>query len=79
MPLSPMNPGQPVEGYVVLKVAAGVNAIDIFVPESGVGAFKNVPIADANQVPNAANKSPVSSSPIQSPLAPVPRVPSSSN
>lgn len=74
MPLSPMNPGQPVEGYVVLKVPAGVNAIDIFVPESGVGVFKNVPIADANQVPSAANNSPVSSSPIQSPLAPVPQV-----
>ena len=79
MPLSPMNPGQPVEGYVVLKVPAGVNAIDIFVPESEVGVFKNVPIADANQVPSAANKSPVSSSPVQSPLAPVPRVPSTSD
>ncbi|MBW4637602.1 MAG: hypothetical protein KME05_05090 [Gloeocapsa sp. UFS-A4-WI-NPMV-4B04] len=76
MPLSPMNPGQPVEGYVVLKVPAGVSAIDIFVPESEVGVFKNVPIADANQVPSAVNKSdPVSSSPVQSPLAPVPRVP----
>ena len=79
MPLSPMNPGQPVEAYVVLKVPAGVRAIDIFVPESEVGVFKNVPIADANQVPSAANKSPVSSSPVQSPLAPVHRVPSSSN
>lgn len=85
MPLSPMNLGQPVEGYVVLKVPAGVRAIDIFVPESEVvvpeaevGVFKNVPIADANQVPSAANKSPVSSSPVQSPLAPVPQVPSSS-
>ena len=79
MPLSPMNPGQPVEGYVVLKVPAAVRAIDIFVPESEVEVFKNVPIADANQVPSAANKSPVSSSPVQSPLAPVPQSPNSSS
>ena len=65
-----MNPGQPVEGYVVLKVPAGVNAIDIFVPESEVEVFKNVPIADANQVSSTANNSPVYSSSIQSPLAP---------
>lgn len=75
MPLSPMNLGQPVEAYVVLKVPAGVNAIDIFVPEAEVGVFKNVAIADASQVPSAANNSPVSSSPIQSPLAPAPQSP----
>lgn len=68
-----MRRGQAMEAYVVLKVPAGVNAIDIFVPETG--AFKNVAIADANQVPSAANNSPVSSSPIQSPLAPVPQSP----
>lgn len=75
MPLSPMNPGQPVEGYVVLKVPAGVRAIDIFVPEAEVGVFKNVPIADASQIPSADNNSSLSSSPIQSPLAPVPQSP----
>lgn len=66
-----MRRSQPVEGYVVLEVPAGVNAIDIFVPETG--AFRNVAIADANQAPNAAN-TPVSSSPVQS-LAPTPQVP----
>lgn len=75
IPLSPMRQGQAVEAYVVLKVPAGVNAIDIFVPETETEAFKNVAIADANQVPSAANNSAVSSSPIQSPLAPVPQVP----
>lgn len=72
-----MRRGQPVEGYVVLKVPAGVNAIDIFVPETG--AFRNVAIADANQVPSTAN-TPVPSNPVQ-PLAPatqVPQAPSSS-
>jgi hypothetical protein len=68
-----MRRGQPVEGYVVLKVPAGVNAIDIFIPETG--AFKNVAIAEANQVPSAANNSPVPSSTIESPLAPAPQVP----
>ncbi len=34
-----MRRGQPVEGYVVLKVPAGVMVIDIFIPETG--AFKN--------------------------------------
>ena len=74
-----MRRGQPVEGYVVLKVPAGVNAIDIFVPETG--AFRNVAIANANQLPSAANTpvqetAPISSSPVQSPLAPVNQVPS---
>jgi len=68
-----MRRGQPVEGYVVLKVPAGVNAIDIFIPETG--AFKDVAIAEANQVPSAANNSPVPSSTIESPLAPAPQVP----
>lgn len=67
-----MRRGQPVEGYVVLKVPAGVNVIDIFVPETG--AFRNVAIADANQVPSAANNSPVPSSAVQSPQAPAPQV-----
>lgn len=69
-----MRRSQPVEGYVVLKVPAGVNAIDIFVPETG--AFRNVAIADANQVPSAANNSPVPSNPGPSPLASVTQVPS---
>lgn len=61
-----MRRGQPVEAYVVLKVPAGVSAIDIFVPETI--AFKNVAIADASQVSSAAN-TPATSSPTQ-PLAP---------
>ncbi len=69
-----MRRGQPVEGYVVLKVPAGVNAIDIFIPETG--AFKNVAIAEANQVPSAANNSPVPSSAVESPLASAPQAPS---
>jgi hypothetical protein len=60
-------------------VPAGVNAIDIFVPETG--AFRNVAIANANQLPGAANTpaqgtAPIPSSPVQSPLAPVNQVPS---
>lgn len=60
-----MRRGQPVEAYVVLKVPAGVNAIDIFVPETV--AFKNVAIADASQV--SSTNTPAASSPTQ-PLAP---------
>lgn len=68
-----MRQGQPVEGYVVLKVPQGINAIDIFVPETA--AFKNVAIADANQVSTGANNSPVipsSSTPLQTTTAQAP-------
>lgn len=72
-----MRRGQPVESYVVLKVPAGVNAIDIFVPETA--AFKNVAIAAANQVPSTANNSPIQGIPVPNnpvqPLAPVTQVP----
>ena len=44
-----MRRGQPQEGYVVLKVPAGVSTLDIYVDQTQ--AFKNVPIADANTSP----------------------------
>lgn len=53
--LREIHDGQPVEGYVVLDVPSGVNAIDIFIPNAG--PFKNVPISNANQVAGGANRS----------------------
>lgn len=44
--LSSIHEGQPVEGYVVLDVPSGVNAIDISI--SNAATFKNVPISNAN-------------------------------
>lgn len=55
--LSQMRRGEPVEGYVVLNVPAGVKAIDIYVDETQ--PFKNVAIADANTAA-ATNNPPVS-------------------
>ena len=48
-----MRRGEPVEGYVVLKVPQGVNSIDIYVNETQ--PFKNVPIAPPDQVTSGAN------------------------
>lgn len=44
---------EPVEGYVVLNVPAGVKAIDIYVDDTQ--PFKNVAIADANMVGAGVN------------------------
>lgn len=58
--LSQMRRGEPVEGYVVLNVPAGVKAIDIYVDETQ--PFKNVAIADANTTATQTNNPPVSPS-----------------
>ncbi|MBD2741096.1 hypothetical protein [Coleofasciculus sp. FACHB-1120] len=77
-----MRRGQPQEAYVVLKVPAGVNALDIYVDQTQ--AFKNVPIADANASPvsGTAPASPVPtiapSPQAQAPATTVPAAPASS-
>ncbi len=42
--LSNIKPGSSVDAYVWMKIPEGVNAVDIFVPDTA--AFKNVPIAN---------------------------------
>lgn len=74
-----MGRGEPVEGYVVLNVPAGVKAIDIYVDNTQ--PFKNVAIADANPVAGVVNNPPVapSTSSASSTLAPAQQVPSALN
>lgn len=74
-----MRQGEPVEGYVVLNVPAGVKAIDIYVDNTQ--PFKNVAIADANSVAAVVNNPSVapSTSPASSTLAPAQQVPSALN
>jgi hypothetical protein len=72
-----MRRGEPVEGYVVLKVPQGVNAIDIYVDETQ--PFKNVPISEANQAASGANNSPYPTGntlPAPAPPVPSPEIPS---
>ncbi|MBD1899110.1 hypothetical protein NDI44_07880 [Trichocoleus sp. DQ-A3] len=77
-----MRLGQPQEGYVVLKVPAGVSTLDIYVDQTQ--AFKNVPIADANTSPvsGTAPASPVPtiapSPQAQAPATTAPAAPASS-
>lgn len=70
-----MRQGEPVEGYVVLNVPAGVKAIDIYVDNTQ--PFKNVAIADANSVAAVVNNLPVapSTSPASGTLASAQQVP----
>lgn len=71
-----MERGESVEGYVVLNVPAGVKAIDIYVDNTQ--PFKNVAIADVNQVAAVVNNPPVAlggTSPASGTLASAQQVP----